>query len=202
KVVWCHLPLPPQPAAVPVRPWLLAAVVLNGSGQVTDWTAGATELLGWPAGDMLGRPFADLLPGGPAPDPAEAAARPDRLIVLHRDGHRVPLRSRFLPVGAAVPAMVLLAPEGHPDPFEPPAVPAPEGERQRDALAALDSDRLPAHQLPQRAAEACCDYLGGDVGYLMLLDDNGELRMAGSTGLPAGTGSYVEQTEDVLRADQ
>src|SRR5262249_4732346 len=56
--------------------------------------------------------------------------------------------------------------------------------------------------LPQRAAEACCDYLGGDVGYLMLVDDNGELRMAGSTGLPAGTESYVEQTEDGLRADQ
>src|SRR5262249_53330558 len=152
------------------------------------------DLLGWPAGDVLGRPFADLLPVQPVPATeagtgvgtgttagalVSAMLRPE--LLLHRDGHRVPVRTRFLPVGVAEPEMVLLAPADPPDLFQLPEAPAPDDARRGDTLAALDSERLPAHELPQRAAEACCDYLGGDVAYLMLLDDSGELRVAGYT---------------------
>ena len=192
KVIWCHLAVP---GAVPAQPPpVLAAVTLDTSGRVRDWTAAAGELLGWTAADVLDRPFADLVDAGAAPGT-------ERLLALHRRGHRVPVQARFLPAGSPTPAMVLLAPEEYREAFELPAVPVPaEEERQGDALAALDSDRLPAYELPQRATEACCDYLGGDAAYLMVVDDNGELRVAGSTGLADGMDSYVEQTDDVLRA--
>jgi serine phosphatase RsbU (regulator of sigma subunit)/anti-sigma regulatory factor (Ser/Thr protein kinase) len=201
KVVWCHLDVPGAVADRP--PGVLAAVTLDSAGAIRDWTAAAGDLLGWPAGDVLGRRFADLAEdrrsSGGTVEPTWAGAAD--LLVLHHDGHRVPVHARFLPVGAATPAMVLLAPEEYRDAFDLPATPAPAEEvRHGEAPSVLDSERLPAHELPQRAAEACCDYLGGDAAYLMLVDDNGELRVAGSTGLAEGAGAYVEQTDDVLRS--
>ena len=190
KMIWCHLDVP---GAVPARPpGVLAAVTLDESGRIRDWPPAAAEMFGWSAGDLLGKPFADLL--------GTEGSSTERLLVLHRDGQRVPVRFRYLPAGSPTPAIVLLAPEQYRDAFELPAVPAPEEERRGDTLAALDSERLPGYELPQRAAQACCDYLGGDVAYLMLVDDNGELRMAGSTGLAESALSYIEPTEDVLRS--
>jgi serine phosphatase RsbU (regulator of sigma subunit)/anti-sigma regulatory factor (Ser/Thr protein kinase) len=189
KLIWCHLDVP---GAVPARPpAVLAAITLDDTGRIRDWTPAAAELFGWLPADVLGKPFNDLVG-------AEGSSA-ERLLVLHLDGHRVPVRSRSLPAGSPTPAVVLLAPEQYRDVFELPAVPAPEPGRRGDALTALDSDRLPGHELPQRAAEACCDYLGGDAAYLMLVDDNGEMWMAGSTGLTEGALSYIEPADDVLR---
>jgi serine phosphatase RsbU (regulator of sigma subunit)/anti-sigma regulatory factor (Ser/Thr protein kinase) len=202
KTVWCHLGLPE--AAEPASGGLLAAVTLDPAGVIRDWTSLAAELFGWTAAEAVGRPFAELAretaDGGPA-SPGSAERPVTDLLLLHRDGHQVPVHTRFLPVGAKAPSVVLLAPRTQRYVFEPPPRPArAEEERRGDVLAALDSDRVPAHELPQRAAEACCDFLGGDAAYLMLVDDSGELRVAGSTGLPDSAGSYVEQTDDVLRA--
>lgn len=204
KLVWCQLDLPgAESGPVQAGPGpLIAAITLDSAGRVRDWTAPATELLGWSAADVTGRPFAELATDRRVID-GEAAgwAGATELLVLDAAGHRVPLQARLVPVGSEHPSVVLLAPAGDPWAFVLATPPEPaQAERSGDALAAFDSDRVPAHELPQRAAEACCDYLGGDAAYLMLVDENGDLRMSGSTGLDRMAQSYTEPTEDVLRA--
>jgi serine phosphatase RsbU (regulator of sigma subunit)/anti-sigma regulatory factor (Ser/Thr protein kinase) len=209
KLVWCQLDLPgaePGPAAdQPGR--LLAAVTLDAAGRVRDWTSSATELLGWASADVAGRLFAELatdrrvIDGSMADGVEPGWAGATELLVLDAEGHRVPLQARLVPVGSAHPTVVLLAPAGDPWAFVVATQHEPgQPERSGDALAAFDSDRVPAHELPQRAAEACCDYLAGDAAYLMLVDENGELRVAGSTGLDRAAQGYTESAEDVLRA--
>jgi serine phosphatase RsbU (regulator of sigma subunit)/anti-sigma regulatory factor (Ser/Thr protein kinase) len=212
KLVWCQLDLPGAPPGAgtpgdgthPVGP--LAAVTLDPEGRIRDWTTPATELLGWAAAEVAGRPLTDLATDRRQIDGGET--RTDwlgatDLLVLDSQGNRVPVQARFVPVGSAQPSMVLLAPAGDTWAFVL-ASQANEDNadhgRDSDALAAFDSDRVPAHELPQRAAEACCDYLGGDAAYLMLVDENGELRVAGATGLGDRAQGYTEPTEDVLRS--
>ncbi|MFG2292273.1 SpoIIE family protein phosphatase [Streptomyces sp. NPDC048603] len=52
-----------------------AMAVLDGQGRVVGWSPAAAELLGHPADEVLGRPFADLAadPGHPATDPGHPA---------------------------------------------------------------------------------------------------------------------------------
>ena len=202
KTVWCHLPLPGR--AVPAPGVVLAAITLDATGAVQDWTSPAAELFGWTATEVVGRQIAELIRGTAGSEPVVLGST-DRpltdLLVLHRDGHRIPVNARLLPVGSLEPTMLLVAPQTQRDVFELPAQPAAaEEDRRNDALTALDSDRIPAHELPQQVAEACCDVLGGDAAYLMLVDDNGELRVVGSTGLPDSVGSYVEQVDDAVGA--
>ena len=207
KLVWCQVDLPgEQPAGPEAGVGPLAAITLDPAGRIRDWTTPATELLGWAADDVIGRPLAELatdrrqIDGAAGGSPSWAGATD--LLVLDAEGHRVPVQARFVPIGSSQPSLVLLAPAGETWAFVLANQPreAAESERAGDALAAFDSDRVAAHELPQRAAEACCDYLGADAAYLMLVDENGDLRVAGATGLGDRALDYTEPTEDVLRA--
>ncbi|HSV65155.1 MAG TPA: SpoIIE family protein phosphatase [Mycobacteriales bacterium] len=202
KTVWCLLDLPGAP--IDRTPGGLAAITLDTTGRIRDWTGPAEELLGWRAVDRVGTALADLAqPGDIAglTGLTGLSVAVGTVLLRHRDGHYLSVYVRLLPLGAATPTVALIAPERDGDAFEPPARPRQAGENRRDdVLAALDSDRVPAYELPQRAAEACCDFLGGDAAYLMLVDNDGELRVAGSTGLPDRSFAYIEQTDDVLRA--
>ncbi|KUL33834.1 protein phosphatase [Streptomyces sp. NRRL F-4489] len=81
-----------------------AVVPADRAGVIRGWTAGAERLLGLPPSRAVGRPLAEVLPpDGPAADawPARLAA-PDgwggAVAARHRDGHRLDLEVRVLPV--------------------------------------------------------------------------------------------------------
>ena len=70
-------------AAGPAGP---ALMLVDGEGAVSLWSAGAAALLGYEAGDVLGRPLAALLaPGQAAGTPCRDGFRGD-LGMRHRDG--------------------------------------------------------------------------------------------------------------------
>jgi PAS domain S-box-containing protein len=68
-----------------------ARVVVDDSGMLVSWNAGAERLLGWPAGDVVGRPARRLLADGTT----DARLPPDvlrwhgTLALRHRDGREV-----------------------------------------------------------------------------------------------------------------
>ncbi|MBL1108470.1 SpoIIE family protein phosphatase [Streptomyces sp. 5-8] len=66
-----------------------AVAVLDALGRVTGWSDGARLLTGHAAGDVVGRPAADLL----AEEPADGTllARSGTIALRHRDGHRIEL---------------------------------------------------------------------------------------------------------------
>ncbi|MFD8307431.1 SpoIIE family protein phosphatase [Streptomyces sp. NPDC059690] len=65
-----------------------ARAVVDDSGTLVEWNAGAELLLGWPAADVLGRPARGLL--AEADVTAPLGPRWDGTVTLrHRDGHEV-----------------------------------------------------------------------------------------------------------------
>ncbi|MEU3778718.1 SpoIIE family protein phosphatase [Streptomyces sp. NPDC032472] len=65
----------------------VAVVVLDGDSRVIGWSPAAAELLGYPAPEVLGREFADLVTGAAAPELQPGLRRVLRL--RHRDGRAV-----------------------------------------------------------------------------------------------------------------
>ncbi|MFJ5272579.1 SpoIIE family protein phosphatase [Streptomyces sp. NPDC088358] len=88
----------------PVETEGMAAAVVDADGSVAGWTLGAQRLLGYPAEEVIGRPFADLLaPTGTA-----------RL--RHRRGHRLEVELRVSRLAARDGAPRWLATfDPHPD---------------------------------------------------------------------------------------
>jgi PAS domain S-box-containing protein len=76
-----------------------AAAIVDARGTVTGWSAGAQELTGYPAEEVVGRAAQDLL----AEDTAAPAltALTGTVVVRHRDGHPVRLCLHTLPVTGA-----------------------------------------------------------------------------------------------------
>ena len=84
----------------------LAFVVLGDGGVVTGWGAGAQALLGYTAGEVVGRPVAELLSGETPAESLlmtsggpEGAARGVRARMLHRNGRSVLMDVVVEPVG-------------------------------------------------------------------------------------------------------
>ncbi|WP_433855650.1 SpoIIE family protein phosphatase [Streptomyces kronopolitis] len=84
-----------------------AVVVADRAGVTQGWTEGAERLLGYRVSEAVGRPLADLFTGvdpGPAPDSewrtrlAAADGWSGLEAVRHKDGHRLDLELRILPV--------------------------------------------------------------------------------------------------------
>ncbi|MFI2762132.1 SpoIIE family protein phosphatase [Streptomyces echinatus] len=73
-----------------------AVAVLDALGRVTGWSEGARLLTGHPAGDVVGRPAADLLADRLSDDPLRA--RSGTVTLRHRDGHRIELAVSACPV--------------------------------------------------------------------------------------------------------
>ncbi|WP_078910589.1 SpoIIE family protein phosphatase [Streptomyces sp. NRRL S-87] len=80
-----------------------ATAVLGADGRVLGWSAAAEALLGYPAGDVLGRPAgAYVVRAGDGPAPAVAFAPGSRTVALrHRAGHGVRVRLTVLPLTTA-----------------------------------------------------------------------------------------------------
>ncbi|MFJ4582722.1 SpoIIE family protein phosphatase [Streptomyces echinatus] len=73
-----------------------AVAVLDALGTVTGWSEGARLLTGHPAGDVVGRPAADLLADGMSD--GTLLARSGTVTLRHRDGHRIELAVTACPV--------------------------------------------------------------------------------------------------------
>ncbi|MCS0605376.1 SpoIIE family protein phosphatase [Streptomyces sp. LP11] len=84
-----------------------AVVLVDGHGTIRHWSAGAEELLGYPAPEVLGRDAASLLSGEVSAATALSGARPagagreGRVTLRHRDGRGVPVAVRACPLSAA-----------------------------------------------------------------------------------------------------
>ncbi|MFH8342234.1 SpoIIE family protein phosphatase [Streptomyces sp. AM6-12] len=77
-----------------------AVAIIDARGRVTGWSEGARLLTGHPAGDVVGRPAADLLA---AEHPQEALTAPTgtrhgTVALRHRDGHRLDLTVTACPL--------------------------------------------------------------------------------------------------------
>lgn len=84
-----------------------AVVMADRAGVAQGWTAGAERLLGYPVSEAVGRPLADLFAGvGAGADQdsrwesrlASADGWSGLEAVRHKDGHRLDLEFRVLPV--------------------------------------------------------------------------------------------------------
>ncbi|MFJ4982721.1 SpoIIE family protein phosphatase [Streptomyces sp. NPDC088732] len=95
-----------------------AVIVIDGAGVVRAWDEGATALLGYPAGEAIGRLLADVLPpagmGSPEPSGPGLAGHlgpggEGRQLLRRRDGSRLDLDVKVLPVhNPSGPAMSLI----------------------------------------------------------------------------------------------
>ena len=70
-----------------------AVAVVGPDGVVSGWSEGGRLLLGWDADDVVGRPLADLLPGGVTPSGCAA--------LRHRDGSTVDVVVDVQPLSGA-----------------------------------------------------------------------------------------------------
>ncbi|MEU6091565.1 SpoIIE family protein phosphatase [Streptomyces sp. NPDC047085] len=133
-----------------------AAAIIDAHGRVTGWSAGAQQLTGHPAGEVVGRPATDLLAEDvPA---ATLAARSGTVALRHRDGHRIEL---------ALTACPVLGPDGEPAGHvvtaEPPRPPRPSGtavaaDAFQQASMCMSVFDLRQHYL--RANDVACQVLG------------------------------------------
>ncbi|MEU9130476.1 SpoIIE family protein phosphatase [Kitasatospora sp. NPDC048540] len=73
-------------------------MVVDAVGTLARWSRRAEELLGYPAGEVLGRP-ATVLAAEP-PSAADGQGRPARAVLRHRDGHHVAVDLRVRPTPA------------------------------------------------------------------------------------------------------
>jgi PAS domain S-box-containing protein len=98
---------------------LAARAVIAADGTLTEWSEGARRLLGHTAGEVVGRPAADLLADGASTPPAPADARWSGTLTLrHRDGHPVSvwvLAHRRPPDGPDTTDWLAVAPPEVPD---------------------------------------------------------------------------------------
>src|SRR5439155_24272013 len=79
---------------------------VNLDGVVTSWNTGAERLYGYPAADIVGRPFATLVPPerpGDLPTLLDRARRGERTehyetVRLHKDGRRIDVSITVVPI--------------------------------------------------------------------------------------------------------
>jgi PAS domain S-box-containing protein len=90
-----------------------AAVVLDARDTVIGWSPAATELLGYPADEIMGRPAGVFLcePGREGTPPHSAAHGHETRLARHRDGRGIPVEAAVcdLPGSGAAARILVLA---------------------------------------------------------------------------------------------
>ncbi|KUJ68559.1 PAS domain S-box protein [Streptomyces albus subsp. albus] len=200
----------------------VAVVQIDGSGTISAWNDDAQELFGHRPEQIIGTPFADVAAWPHTPSTGTGIAEAlqlsrwegsygitcaDRRVVVVYASH---LRVRD---AAGDPSTVCLLVRDHERAVlqSPVRVPAPDSRRTPDRGTPADAFEVfigsPAPDdldgLLQRTVERARDMLDGDSAYLLLAtDDETELEVRASTGLPsarqrfarvpveAGTGRY------------
>ncbi|MEU1376634.1 SpoIIE family protein phosphatase [Streptomyces triculaminicus] len=199
----------------------VAVVQIDRAGAITAWNEDAHELFGFPPDQILGKPLTDLAAWPHTPGTSTGIAEALRLSrwegsygIRGADGRVLPVYASHLRVrdtaGAPSTVCLLVRDEERAVLQSPPRSPAGDsgtGERGTAAdpfevfIGSPAPDDLDG--LLQRTVERARDMLDGDSAYLLLAtDDETELEVRASTGLPstrqrfarvpveAGTGRY------------
>ncbi|MBO0655359.1 SpoIIE family protein phosphatase [Streptomyces triculaminicus] len=199
----------------------VAVVQIDRTGAITAWNEDAHELFGFPPDQILGKPLTDLAAWPHTPGTSTGIAEALRLSrwegsygIRGADGRVLPVYASHLRVrdtaGAPSTVCLLVRDEERAVLQSPPRSPAGDsgtGERGTSAdpfevfIGSPAPDDLDG--LLQRTVERARDMLDGDSAYLLLAtDDETELEVRASTGLPstrqrfarvpveAGTGRY------------
>ncbi|MFC9489997.1 SpoIIE family protein phosphatase [Streptomyces hydrogenans] len=215
KHVWFHLNLPQRPvgtrSAGPVLPDALlpvadsrvrvAVVQIDASGAITSWNEDAEELFGYAPEQVTGKPLGDLAAWPHTPGIGTGLAEALRLSrwegsygLRRADGRVIPVYASHLRVRDAEgePSTVcLLVREDEravlQTPQRPAADPGAEN-RSTDPFEVFIGSPAPddLDGLLQRTVERARDMLDGDSAFLLLAtDDETELEVRATTGLPA-----------------
>jgi serine phosphatase RsbU (regulator of sigma subunit)/PAS domain-containing protein len=203
-------------------PVLVAVVQADADGVVCRWNADAEELFGTDADKALGRPFADFAAWPQTPGTGLGLAEALRLSrwegnygMRCGDGRVTPVYGAHLRVrdAAGIPTTVcLLVREAEravlQSPMRPPGgmdgVPAQRGDSQGRRGTADPFDQFLGAPVPddldgllQRTVERARDMLDGDAAYLLLAtDDETELEVRASAGLPSGRQRFARVPVD------
>ncbi|MEU3483598.1 MULTISPECIES: SpoIIE family protein phosphatase [Streptomyces] len=215
KHVWFHLDLPQRPvgtrSAGPVLPDALlpaaesrvrvAVAQIDRGGAVTAWNEDAAELFGYEADQVIGKPLGDLAAWPHTPGIGTGLAEALRLSrwegsygIRCADGRVVPVYASHLRVRdtQGEPSTVCLLVREHEravlqTPQRPAAEPGSEN-RTADPFEVFIGSPAPddLDGLLQRTVERARDMLDGDSAFLLLAtDDETELEVRATTGLPA-----------------
>ncbi|WP_435060410.1 SpoIIE family protein phosphatase [Streptomyces sp. bgisy060] len=215
KHVWFHLDLPQRPigtrSAGPVVPDALLPVAesrvrvavaqIDRKGTITAWNEDAQELFGYHSEQVTGRPLGDLAAWPHTPGTGTGLAEALRLSrwegsygIRCANGRVIPVYASHLRVRDAggEPSTVCLLVREHEravlqTPQRPAAEPGAES-RTADPFEVFIGSPAPddLDGLLQRTVERARDMLDGDAAFLLLAtDDETELEVRASTGLPA-----------------
>ncbi|MFF9340166.1 MULTISPECIES: SpoIIE family protein phosphatase [unclassified Streptomyces] len=215
KHVWFHLDLPQRPvgtrSAGPVLPDALlpvadsrvrvAVVQIDRGGAITSWNEDAEELFGYAPEQVTGKPLGDLAAWPHTPGIGTGLAEALRLSrwegsygLRCADGRVIPVYASHLRVrdASGEPSTVcLLVREDEravlQTPQRPAADPGAES-RATDPFEVFIGSPAPddLDGLLQRTVERARDMLDGDSAFLLLAtDDETELEVRATTGLPA-----------------
>ncbi|MEV4435989.1 SpoIIE family protein phosphatase [Streptomyces sp. NPDC049555] len=198
----------------------VAVVQIDGSGAIGAWNDDAHELFGFPAKQVLGRPLADLAAWPHTPGTSTGIEEALRLSrwegsygIRGADGRIIPVYASHLRVrdtmGAPSTVCLLVRDDERAvlqSPLRSSATDTSSSERgSTDPFEVFIGSPAPddLDGLLQRTVERARDMLDGDSAYLLLAtDDETELEVRASTGLPstrqrfarvpveAGTGRY------------
>ncbi|MEU9858084.1 SpoIIE family protein phosphatase [Streptomyces sp. NPDC047974] len=215
KHVWFHLSLPQRPvgtrSAGPVLPDALlpvadsrvrvAVVQIDQGGAITSWNEDAEDLFGYAPEQVTGKPLGDLAAWPHTPGIGTGLAEALRLSrwegsygLRRADGRVIPVYASHLRVRDAEgePSTVcLLVREDERAVLQTPQRPAadPTAEsRATDPFEVFIGSPAPddLDGLLQRTVERARDMLDGDSAFLLLAtDDETELEVRATTGLPA-----------------
>ncbi|MFE4658048.1 SpoIIE family protein phosphatase [Streptomyces hydrogenans] len=215
KHVWFHLNLPQRPvgtrSAGPVLPDALlpvadsrvrvAVVQIDAGGAITSWNEDAEELFGYAPEQVTGKPLGDLAAWPHTPGIGTGLAEALRLSrwegsygLRRADGRVIPVYASHLRVrdaGGEPSTVCLLVREDEravlQTPQRPAADPGAEN-RSTDPFEVFIGSPAPddLDGLLQRTVERARDMLDGDSAFLLLAtDDETELEVRATTGLPA-----------------
>ncbi|MCA6096480.1 SpoIIE family protein phosphatase [Streptomyces sp. SCA3-4] len=197
----------------------VAVVQIDAGGAISAWNDDAQELFGFGADQIIGKPLTDLAAWPHTPGTSTGIAEALRLSrwegsygIRGADGRIVPVYASHLRVrdnaGAPSTVCLLVRDEERAVLQSPPRSPAGDPAADRgttDPFEVFIGSPAPddLDGLLQRTVERARDMLDGDSAYLLLAtDDETELEVRASTGLPstrqrfarvpveAGTGRY------------
>ncbi|MEU3399667.1 SpoIIE family protein phosphatase [Streptomyces filamentosus] len=224
KHVWFHLDLPQRPvgtrSAGPVLPDALlpvadsrvrvAVVQIDRDGAITSWSEDAEELFGYAPEQVTGKPLGDLAAWPHTPGIGTGLAEALRLSrwegsygLRRSDGRVIPVYASHLRVrdaeGEPSTVCLLVREEERAvlqTPQRPAADPGAES-RATDPFEVFIGSPAPddLDGLLQRTVERARDMLDGDAAFLLLAtDDETELEVRATTGLPAARQRFARVT--------